>query len=69
MSTTPTSAPKKRATPRPAASASAAAKRRALSLHIGLNKVDPGHYAGWDGELFACEAMRPTCRPWRCRRA
>lgn len=56
MSTTPTSAPKKRATPRPAASASAAAKRRALSLHIGLNKVDPGHYAGWDGELFACEA-------------
>ena len=42
--------------PRPAASASAAAKRRALSLHIGLNKVDPGHYAGWDGELFACEA-------------
>lgn len=27
-----------------------------LSLHIGLNFVDPKHYAGWDGELAACEA-------------
>ena len=44
MSTTPTSAPKKRATPRPAASASAAAKRRALSLHIGLNSVNGADY-------------------------
>ncbi len=26
-----------------------------LSLHIGLNGVDPKHYAGWDGELRACE--------------
>lgn len=26
-----------------------------LSLHIGLNKVDPNHYDGWDGELNACE--------------
>src|SRR6185436_1695941 len=23
---------------------------------IGLNSVDPGHYAGWSGELNACEA-------------
>ncbi|TBE49908.1 peptidase C14, caspase catalytic subunit p20 [Rhizobium ruizarguesonis] len=25
------------------------------SLHIGLNAVDPRHYAGWDGQLAACE--------------
>lgn len=27
-----------------------------LALTIGLNFVDPEHYAGWDGELNACEA-------------
>ncbi|MBZ4416081.1 caspase family protein [Myxococcus sp. RHSTA-1-4] len=26
------------------------------SLNIGLNSVDPVHYAGWDGALLACEA-------------
>ncbi len=26
-----------------------------ISLHIGVNRVDPGHYGGWDGELQACE--------------
>lgn len=26
-----------------------------LSLHIGLNAVDPTHYAGWPGPLNACE--------------
>jgi len=26
------------------------------ALHIGVNLVDPAHYRGWDGELFACEA-------------
>jgi metacaspase-1 len=26
------------------------------ALTIGLNSVDPGHYAGWSGELNACEA-------------
>ncbi|MCB5164114.1 caspase family protein [Streptomyces bambusae] len=26
-----------------------------LSLHIGLNKVDPRRYDGWDGRLVACE--------------
>ncbi len=26
-----------------------------ISLHIGLNFVDPDHYGGWDGELKACE--------------
>jgi hypothetical protein len=26
-----------------------------LSVHIGLNHVDPRHYEGWDGRLAACE--------------
>jgi hypothetical protein len=26
-----------------------------ISLHVGLNRVDPAHYQGWDGELTACE--------------
>lgn len=30
-------------------------KAQAMSLHIGLNFVDPKHYGGWDGELGACE--------------
>jgi hypothetical protein len=25
-----------------------------LSLHIGLNEVNPDHYGGWDGALQAC---------------
>ncbi len=29
---------------------------KGISVHIGLNKVDPRHYAGWDGTLGACEA-------------
>ena len=35
--------------------ASVAKKPRALSLHIGLNAVDPAAYGGWDGPLAACE--------------
>lgn len=31
------------------------AKPKGISLHIGLNRVDPIHYAGWNGELVACE--------------
>lgn len=27
-----------------------------MSLHIGLNRVDPDQYEGWDGQLAACEA-------------
>lgn len=27
-----------------------------LSLHLGLNGVDPKHYSGWSGPLAACEA-------------
>ncbi|MFF3248753.1 caspase family protein [Streptomyces sp. NPDC002870] len=26
-----------------------------MSIHIGLNKVDPTKYSGWDGKLIACE--------------
>ena len=26
-----------------------------VSIHVGLNRVDPGHYQGWDGKLVACE--------------
>lgn len=28
---------------------------RGISLHLGLNRVDPAHYDGWDGALTACE--------------
>lgn len=28
---------------------------KAISLHIGLNFVDPNRYDGWDGQLAACE--------------
>lgn len=28
---------------------------RGISIHIGLNTVDPAHYNGWDGLLKACE--------------
>ena len=31
------------------------AAAKALSLHIGLNGVDPAAYEGWDGPLAACE--------------
>ena len=30
-------------------------KARAMSLHIGLNAVDPKAYEGWSGPLAACE--------------
>ena len=26
-----------------------------ISIHIGLNRVDPDHYQGWDGALSGCE--------------
>lgn len=28
---------------------------KGISLHIGLNYIDPNHYNGWDGKLNACE--------------
>ncbi|MCU0637479.1 MAG: caspase family protein [Methanothrix sp.] len=30
--------------------------KKGIALTIGLNSVDPKHYAGWSGELAACEA-------------
>jgi metacaspase-1 len=33
----------------------ASSRPKALSLHIGLNAVDPKAYAGWSGPLSACE--------------
>jgi hypothetical protein len=27
-----------------------------IAVHIGLNRVDPDQYEGWDGQLTACEA-------------
>ena len=30
-------------------------RARAMSLHLGLNAVNPGHYGGWTGDLVACE--------------
>lgn len=27
-----------------------------ISIHVGLNRVDPAQYEGWDGALAACEA-------------
>lgn len=29
---------------------------KGMSIHIGLNRVDPDQYEGWDGALNACEA-------------
>jgi len=29
---------------------------KGISVHIGLNSVDPQHYSGWSGPLNACEA-------------
>ena len=28
---------------------------KGISLHIGLNRVDPSAYSGWAGQLTACE--------------
>src|SRR5213596_3495011 len=38
-------------------SAAAAAKPKALSVHIGLNAVSAGHYGGWSRELAAPAAV------------
>jgi len=35
---------------------------RGLSLHIGVNMVDPQHYNNWDGALPACENDADTMR-------
>ena len=28
---------------------------KGISLHLGLNAVDPAHYDGWDGAVSSCE--------------
>src|SRR5258705_1559696 len=28
---------------------------KSYSIHIGVNRVDPAHYQGWDGALLCCE--------------
>lgn len=35
---------------------------RAVSLHIGVNRVDPAGYGGWSGPLSGCEADADTMR-------
>lgn len=42
--------------PKSAAKQKGTKKAKGLSLHIGLNSVDPKHYGGWSGPLQACEA-------------
>lgn len=41
--------------PEPAGTGGSAAGVRAMSLHIGMNRVDPARYGGWDGVLTGCE--------------
>ena len=45
----------RKAAKKTAKSPSATRKAKAMSLHIGLNAVDPRHYSGWSGRLLACE--------------
>lgn len=35
---------------------------RGIALHIGVNEVDPAHYAGWSGPLKCCENDAHTMR-------
>lgn len=35
---------------------------RGISLHVGVNEVDGGHYRGWTGALAACEADAEAMR-------
>jgi lysophospholipase L1-like esterase len=56
VSRTKTRSVRKKATAvkEPPSQPEASSVRRGWSLHVGLNKIDPGHYAGDDGELYAC---------------
>jgi len=53
---TPSPTMKPARAPKPAPPAPKPRRPVGLSLHIGLNKVNPAHYGGWDGALNACEA-------------
>lgn len=35
---------------------------RGISLHVGVNIVDPDHYGGWEGPLSSCENDADTMR-------
>jgi len=41
---------------------------KGISLHIGLNRVDPKHYQGWDGALNACIADAKDMRALAIKR-
>ena len=47
--------PARRARKSSAKAAPAPTRVTGLSLHLGLNSVDPAHYSGWSGPLAACE--------------
>ena len=49
------SASSRRSTTRVTTKAPTKTGPKAMSLHVGLNAVDPDHYAGWSGPLLACE--------------
>lgn len=44
----------------PSGGGGAAGSAAAMSLHIGINRVDPAAYGGWDGALSGCEADART---------
>ena len=33
-------------------------KAKAVSIHVGLNAVDPQHYGGWSGDLRRLRVRR-----------
>jgi lysophospholipase L1-like esterase len=46
---------RRRAAATAAAPTESVSRERMMSLHVGLNLLDPAHYAGWDGALSGCE--------------
>lgn len=44
----------------PSTTPSSGSANRAVSLHIGVNRVDPAGYGGWSGPLSGCEADAET---------
>ncbi len=45
----------RKAARKPAAPRKSTKKASGAAIHLGLNAVDPDHYAGWSGPLNACE--------------
>jgi hypothetical protein len=46
--------------PTPSGNGEPAAGVQAMSVHIGMNRVDPAKYGGWDGVLTGCERDAQT---------